>query len=129
MRPVVPLVLAALVLAAPALAASWAPAGTTAKGNQVFVDKSKLKTATGDVRAVSYRVLYAQPVDLDGRTIASARYDARFDCRAGTVTTDKVTLFTDADGTRELGAKARPGAADGEGASGIGGRCGAKDSL
>ena len=105
MRSPALLVLAASLLATPALAATWEPAGTTAKGNQVFVDQSKLKKATGDVRAVPYRIRYTQPLDLDGRTIASARYDARFDCRAGTVTTDKITLFTDGEGTRELAQK------------------------
>jgi hypothetical protein len=91
--------------ASPALAARWEAVGQSIKGNQVFIDASKMKRATGDVRAVAYRVLYATPIDLDGRSIASSRVDARFDCRSGMVTTDKITLFIDADGTRPLAQK------------------------
>ena len=105
MRLLASILLAALVWAPPALAARWEAVGESAKGNQVFIDASKLKAATGDVRAIAYRVLYATPIDLDGRSIASSRIDARFDCRSGTVTTDKITLFTDADGTRPLAQK------------------------
>ncbi|HEX2528635.1 MAG TPA: surface-adhesin E family protein [Geminicoccus sp.] len=91
-----------LLAAGPALAARWEAAGLSSRGNQVFIDASKMKAATGDVRAVAYRVLFTTPVDLDGRSIASLRVDARFDCRSGMVTTDKITLFTDAEGTRTL---------------------------
>jgi hypothetical protein len=97
------LIAVSLVLAAsPALAARWEAVGLSSKGNQVFIDASKMKRATGDVRAVAYRVLYTTPIDLDGRSIASLRVDARFDCRSGMVTTDKITMFTDPDGTRTL---------------------------
>jgi len=99
-------VLALLVLATPAFAARWEAVGVSAKGNQVFIDASKMKQqAAAEVRAISYRVLYATPLDLDGPVIASARFDARFDCRSGTVTTDKITLFSDAEGTRSLAQK------------------------
>jgi hypothetical protein len=105
MRSLALLALAAFVTATPAFAARWEAVGLTAKGNQVFIDASKMKKATGDVRAIAYRVLYATPLDLDGRSIASARFDARFDCRSGTVTTDKITLFTDPESTRSLAQK------------------------
>ncbi|WP_027133299.1 surface-adhesin E family protein [Geminicoccus roseus] len=105
MRWLALLAIVLLTLAPPALAARWEAVGLTAKGNQVFIDASKMKKATGDVRTISYRVLYTPPLDLDGRTIASARFDARFDCPSGMVTTDKITLYTDPESTRTLAQK------------------------
>lgn len=105
MRWLALLALTVLLLPAPAMAARWEAVGNSANGNQIFIDASKMKKAVGDVRAIAYRILYATPIDLDGRSIGSARIDARFDCRSGLVTTDKITLFTDPEGTRPLAQK------------------------
>jgi len=84
---------------APALAASWEPAGETAGDNEVFVDLQSMRAA-GNVRTAWVRVVYRQPIQAGNVRVASMQALAHFDCSSGENAGLRVLLFEDADGEK-----------------------------
>jgi hypothetical protein len=89
----------AVGIGAPALAASWEPAGETAGDNQVFVDLQSMRAA-GNVRTAWVRVVYRQPIQAGTVRVASMQALAHFDCGSGENAGLRVLLYEDADGEK-----------------------------
>jgi hypothetical protein len=77
----------------------WTPIGTTASGNQVFVDAKSVKR-TGSLVAATVRVVFTTPVKTPKGTWMSSRVIATFDCAKKALAVKENVYYSDAKETK-----------------------------
>jgi hypothetical protein len=88
----------------------WTPIGTTASGNQVFVDAKSIKR-TGNLVAATVRVVFTTPVQTPKGAWMSSRTMATFDCAKKSLAAKENVYYGDAKETKVVDRKvnAMPG--------------------